>query len=102
MGGGILVVWLGWTTFTSTKVKLESQYGLTDGHVQVMKQPKDCEFVTAPLGEKNCHYEKRIALLNSKGELIGGDEVMPDGKHVITEPKEKVTDVFVNWVKIEE
>ena len=70
------------------------------GHVQVAKKTNDCKFKTAPLGQKNCHYEKRVVLLNHAGEIIGGDEVTASGKHVVTRPTGKVADVYVDWVKI--
>jgi len=77
-----------------------SKYSLQGGHVQVAKKPNDCKFETTPLGQQNCHYEKQVVLLNHAGEIIGGDKVTADGKHVVTKPTGKVADVYVTWVKI--
>jgi hypothetical protein len=79
------------------------EYG-SDAHVQKLPPPIDCDFDTAPFGKKGCHYEKRVTLLNAKGEVVGGDEVLPNGNHVFTSPNdaERVTDVLVSWVKINE
>ena len=31
------------------------------GRVQIADRPHDCDFLTAPLGSKNCHYKKAIS-----------------------------------------
>lgn len=37
----------------------ERRYGLPDGKIQIEgKRPHDCDFMTAPLGEKHCSYER--------------------------------------------
>ena len=81
-----------WAIFGPTEDQLMSKYDLHVGHVQVAKKPDDCKFETAPLGQKNCHYEKRVVLLNHVGEIIGGDEVAANGKHVVTKPTGTVAD----------
>jgi hypothetical protein len=32
-----------------------------DSKIVIEKKPHDCEFMTAPLGRKNCHYDKVVA-----------------------------------------
>ena len=49
-----------WAIFGPTEDQLMSKYDLHVGDVQVAKKPNDCKFETAPLGQKNCHYEKRV------------------------------------------
>jgi hypothetical protein len=95
-----IVLAAAWAIFGPTEDQLMSKYDLKVGHVQVAKKPNDCKFQAAPLGQKNCHYEKRVVLLNHTGEIIGGDEVTANGKHVVTRPTAKVVDVYVDWVKI--
>jgi hypothetical protein len=95
-----IVLAAAWAIFGPTEDQLMSKYDLKVGHVQVAKKPNDCKFQAAPLGQKNCHYEKRLVLLNHAGEIIGGDEVTANGKHVVTRPTDKVADVYVDWVKI--
>jgi hypothetical protein len=74
----------------------------SDARIEKLSCPIDCDFDAAPFGKKGCHYEKRIALLNAQGLLIGGDNVLPNGDHVYTSPKEPVISVFVTWVKIDD
>ena len=77
-----------WAIFGATEDLLMSKYSLQGEHVQVAEKPNDCKFETAPLGQKNCRYEKPVVLLNHAGEIIGGDEVTANGKHVVTRPTE--------------
>jgi hypothetical protein len=47
---------------------VKSWYALTHEvpveRVAVDKKPHDCEFNTAPIGSKNCHYDARVAVAN--------------------------------------
>jgi hypothetical protein len=60
-------------------------YSITEGapveKVTVEKKPHDCEFSTAPLGEKNCHYDKIVTKImwatSTAGKPIVSDD---DGK----------------------
>jgi hypothetical protein len=94
----LLYLWL-----TPTSFLLKRQYGLQSSHVLTEKVPTDCDFMSAPLGRKNCHYEQQITLLGSQGDAIGGDVVMPNGGHIETSliPSRVVTDVSIKWVKVQ-
>lgn len=65
-----------------------SWYALTNKvpveRVTVEKMPHDCEFETAPLGSKHCHYAAEVIVLQ------GADT--PDGKKSIVVSYEKVED----------
>jgi hypothetical protein len=60
-------------------------YSITAGapidKVTIEKKPHDCEFSAAPLGEKNCHYEKIVDKVmwatSTTGQPIVSDD---DGK----------------------
>lgn len=41
-------------------------YGVPVERVSMDRKPHDCEFTTAPLGEKNCHYEARPYVLKAE------------------------------------
>lgn len=34
--------------------------------VMVTKRPRDCDFLTAPMGRKNCRYELRVMILRTR------------------------------------
>jgi hypothetical protein len=50
-------------------------------NVHVDKQPTDCEWSDAPIGDKNCHYKKNVY-----------EETNAHGR---------VTDVWITWEKVE-
>ena len=84
------------------KYEMQLRHDLPNGHVEILPKPHDCDFLKAPLGSKNCHFEREINLLNAKGELIGGEGVTADGKRVVTKPEGVVSDVTVFWIKVED
>lgn len=43
------------------KWRYELQYGLSSDKVNVATTPHDCGFLTAPIGEKYCHYDRVIS-----------------------------------------
>jgi len=105
--GGIKTVWYAAT------------YRVGIDKVQVDPEPTNCDFMHAPLGQKDCHYESTVAAYNTTGTLIGGDYAPKyghdsnTGKPIIswdqgktwvwfdgTEiPDQKVTSVIVSWTK---
>jgi hypothetical protein len=57
-------------------------YHVSMSHVSVDKQPADCEWEHAPLGEKGCHYAKEVTpSRNGTGQ---------------------VTEVYVTWYKVQD
>lgn len=83
--------------------------------VTVEKKPHDCEFSAAPLGEKNCHYEKIVDKVmwatSTKGEPVVSED---DGKTwtVATWAKEPgspkfpqyptTRSVYISWKKVQD
>jgi hypothetical protein len=49
-----------WAYEAHNSVTLESEFPLRE--YSIVAQPHDCEFLTAPLGRKHCHYEPVIYL----------------------------------------
>jgi len=56
-----------WYAF-SNKVPVEQ--------VEIEKQPHDCEFDTAPLGSKHCHYDANNAILQAAESTDGKKHVL--------------------------
>jgi hypothetical protein len=55
------VLWYGFVRDSDSLAKshAQSQYGVPNSKIQIAgKRPHDCEFMTAPLGEKHCFYER--------------------------------------------
>lgn len=58
------------------------RYELPDNKVVIERQPHDCEWDSAPIGSKHCHYEKIV--------------------QTETDQNGKVTAVYVNWQKVQD
>ena len=43
-----------------SKVRYSLQYDVPYSKITIEKEPHDCNFLAAPLGEKYCHYERVI------------------------------------------
>lgn len=100
--GGYPAMWL----FPSSEWAIQWRYALVpdlDGAIiTATPLPHDCEFLTAPLGSKHCHYEKTVFTVRIRSRdsrrLVSYD----DGK---TWSPAETTDkraVFVAWNKVED
>jgi hypothetical protein len=63
-------------------VRYALQYDVPKERVYLQKKPTACDWGTAPLGNKHCHYKKQIEPMSNERGLV--------------------TDVYVSWNKIEE
>ena len=66
------------------------RYGVPESHVYILPKPTDCDWFRAPIGNKECHYEKQVI----------AEHVPQSGE--TTENIKKVTDVLVTWEKKED
>jgi hypothetical protein len=100
--GGYTAAWL-WPDSTwanGWRYSLDSD--LKDATVTVESIPHDCEFLTAPLGSKHCHYDKRVLTVrirtDSTGRLVSTDEGKTWTK---AEPSDHAA-VYVSWQRVQE
>lgn len=49
------------------------EYGVAEVDVHTSARPYDCDFLTAPLGSKDCWYKKQVQVFNADGVLVAGD-----------------------------
>src|SRR4051794_4807850 len=49
------------------------KHGVGFSEVHTDAKPTDCDFLTAPLGNKNCGYEPQVGVLNADGVVVTGD-----------------------------
>jgi hypothetical protein len=66
------------------KATYATEYGVASGHVIIFPKPHDCDWEHAPLGDKACHYEKHVELL---------DPIPGYYPH---------TEVYVTWRRVED
>lgn len=75
-----------------------AQYGVPVSSVSVLSQPHDCQFETAPIGEKWCHYEHATSVFvtNGKSERLyqAGDDMQHGSL--------RYTRVVLGWEKIQD
>jgi hypothetical protein len=62
-----------WGRNTSLRYEWEHDVGAKD--VTIGKEPTDCDFLTAPLGIKNCVYEKEVTVVTFKSDNATGRPV---------------------------
>jgi hypothetical protein len=63
-------VWDGLSSAWHSKFRYSSQYGVQPENVFVDKEPTDCNFMRAPLGTKDCHYERIITARYVRTEIV--------------------------------
>jgi hypothetical protein len=57
----MMALWFVWLAHVSDWQWLYAlQYDVESAHVTIDNKPHDCEWGAAPIGEKNCHYERVI------------------------------------------
>jgi hypothetical protein len=73
------LIWI----FTPDSIKYPIYYGLDysvdSSRVHFDKKPTDCDWEHAPIGNKDCHYEKQVYPVNNATGTV--------------------TDVYVTWAK---
>lgn len=66
-------------------------------------KPTDCDFMTAPLGNKGCHYEMQRVLIDAQGNYIAAVNWFnsrTDGKP--DDPNAKAQTMVCTWEKVQE
>ena len=63
-------------------IRYAAEYSVDKSHVFIEKEPTDCDWGHAPIGNKDCHYDKTV--LTTKND------------------NGRVTDVYVGWNKVQE
>jgi hypothetical protein len=75
-------IWMLLPDSVTQPVRYATEYSVDQSHVFIEKKPTDCDWGHAPIGSKDCHYDKAVA--PSKNE------------------NGRVTDVYVGWNKVPE
>jgi hypothetical protein len=86
-----------WVLPDDWRVKYAAEYMLNNDQVFIDRKPHNCEWATAPLGDKHCHYEKVVTVFNRKNEIIAG----PAPTNPAPEDQ-KPAKVFVAWERVED
>jgi hypothetical protein len=69
-GIGLLAFVAWWLLPADWRIKYASEYMLDPEQVTIEHKPHDCDWDSAPLGNKHCHYEEFVTVYNQDGKII--------------------------------
>ena len=80
------------------------KYDVADSMVIIEMRPHDCEWKTAPLGDKNCHYEAQVRIILTAAARDGITPLVSydEGKTWQANTSHEEPAVFVSWTKVNE
>jgi hypothetical protein len=88
LGGLAFAVW--WVIPDDWKIKYAVEYMVDTNQVVIEPKPHDCEWDTAPLGSKHCHYDRHEMRFDAKGNPAQSWNEGPNDK------------IIVMWEKVSE
>ena len=116
VGVGIWVYWVG-----GNVAWYSLRYMVSTDKVRVDAKPRDCNFMSAPIGDKGCHYTPSVTAINAAGVTVGGDRTPTFSRDTKTSkpivsydngknwewwpfdiPDPKIEKVIVMWRKVTE
>lgn len=65
LGIGILAIWLIFFDGWHSKLRYSIEYSIPYDQVKIDQKAHDCEWETAPIGNKNCHYEAEVMTVHT-------------------------------------
>jgi hypothetical protein len=76
--------------------------GMTGAAVQIEPKPHDCEFLTAPVGTKHCHYDASVTTVRVR--MDGSKKLVSYDEGVTWEATDRSENpsVFVAWHRLED
>lgn len=87
-------------------------YNVSSERVSIDKKPHDCDFLKAPIGSKECHFNRTVRTIEWAKSQVGAPIVSyDDGKNWVNfDPNPgtsvpqtpTVVSVFVEWEKVED
>ena len=66
----------------SNSIWYAEKYGVNWSDVQTDAKPKECDFLRAPLGYKDCSYTAHVKVFNADGALVAGENAPMYGSDV--------------------
>lgn len=100
--GGYTAEWMFPESDWATKWRYSLDSDLHDAVYLIDKHPHNCEFMSAPMGSKHCHYDKEVATIRIRNGQSGREMSYDDGKTWSSAESGVRATVLVSWRKIEE
>lgn len=70
---GVLIgiwAWDGLNAAWHSKFRYSSEYPVRYENVHIANKPHDCSFVSVPMGEKYCHYDRVVTLVDEHAVIL--------------------------------
>ena len=107
-------IWIAWLVYSffqgsiwESKSRYAMYYDVPSDHVTVLKEPHDCDFLKAPIGSKECHFDKNVEVTkvgkdNKTGRpVVSHDNGKTWGWDDLTDTR-SVPGVWVSYTKVED
>jgi|SRR5215831_5370906 len=102
MAAGYVANWLFPESERATRWRYGLEKGLEDANYDFSKRPHDCEFLTAPLGDKHCHYDRHVQTIRIRETSSGRWGSVDEGKSWSRAESSDKPLVYVSWTRVEE
>lgn len=99
----MVIVWWLWESWDN-RLSYSVHYNVPMASVEVAPRPHDCEWGSAPLGDKHCKYKELVSAVrvkksgDGKWSYVSYDE----GKTWVNNESHIQPSVWVSWTKVEE
>ncbi len=72
-----IVAWkvLPWLLPDDWRVKYALAYQVSEGQIMIERKLHNCDWDSAPLGNKHCHYQSIVQVYNSDSKIVDGTGV---------------------------
>lgn len=109
----VLAVAAWWLMPDNWRSKYAVRYQVEPDQVFIDQKPHNCDWLSAPLGDKHCHYDSVVMVYNPDGKVIdgtgvqvnaGGSMLSYDGGKTWQQlpPDQHTAKVIVAWERVEE
>jgi len=104
----LLIIWMIWQAIEGawhSKFRYAVQYWVPYKQVTEPNQPHDCDWLTAPLGSKNCHYDPQVQTIRTATSTTGRPIVsFDDGKTWVINDRVPPLEpsVFITWTRVDD
>lgn len=99
--GGYAAEWMFPESEWATKWRYSLDSDLNNADYVIEKHRHDCEFLSAPMGDKHCHYDKVVNIIRVRNGSSGREASYDGNSWSPAEPGSRTT-VYVSWNKVEE
>lgn len=108
-----IIGWLviaGSNAFWHSKMRYSWWYDVNYDRVTVEKEPRDCNFFRAPMGDKGCHYDRQVSTVRVKAVYLDfqrgsvNQVSFDEGKTWVVDDAKPPTkpQVIVSWERVED